>query len=86
MPPEKYNENCIIKRTKQGSSSIGIWCCLSYYGPGFFSIFDGRLYSHRYVDILGNYLLLSIDLLRQDELFIFQQNNVPYHRAKLVKD
>ncbi|CAF0790426.1 unnamed protein product [Brachionus calyciflorus] len=29
---EKYNQDCIIKRTKQGSGSIGIWFCMSYYG------------------------------------------------------
>ncbi|CAF1105941.1 unnamed protein product, partial [Brachionus calyciflorus] len=27
---EKYNQYFIIKRTKQGSGSIGIWCCMSY--------------------------------------------------------
>lgn len=86
MTSEKYNEECIIKRTKQGSGSIGIWCCMSYYGLGVFSIFDGRLNSHRYVDILGNNLLPSMDLLQQDEPFIFQQDNAPCHRAKLVKD
>ncbi|CAF0954109.1 unnamed protein product [Brachionus calyciflorus] len=26
---EKYNQDCIIKRTKQGSGSIGIWCCMN---------------------------------------------------------
>ncbi|CAF0974175.1 unnamed protein product [Brachionus calyciflorus] len=86
MTSEKYNEECIIKRTKQGSGSIGIWCCMSNYGLGIFSIFDGRLYSHKYVDILGNNLLLSMDLLRQEKPFIFQQDNARCHRAKLVKD
>ncbi|CAF0854035.1 unnamed protein product [Brachionus calyciflorus] len=40
---EKYNQDCIIKRTKQGNSSIWIWCCMSYYGLGIHCIFDGRL-------------------------------------------
>ncbi|CAF1121966.1 unnamed protein product, partial [Brachionus calyciflorus] len=38
---EKYNQDCIIQRTKQGSGSIGIWCCMSYYGLGIHCIFDG---------------------------------------------
>ncbi|CAF0980587.1 unnamed protein product, partial [Brachionus calyciflorus] len=75
-----------LLRTKQGSGSIGIWCCMSNYGLGIFPIFDGRLNSHGYVDILGNNLLPSMDLLRQEKPFIFQQDNAPCHRAKLVKD
>lgn len=34
---EKYKDDCIIKRKKQGSGSIGVWCCMSYYGLGIFS-------------------------------------------------
>ncbi|CAF1039338.1 unnamed protein product [Brachionus calyciflorus] len=28
---EKYNQDCIIQCTKQGSGSVGIWCCMSYF-------------------------------------------------------
>ncbi|RNA13768.1 Transposable element Tc1 [Brachionus plicatilis] len=49
MPTEKNNEDCIIRLTKQGSCSIGIWRCMSYYRLEIFSIFDGRLNSDRYV-------------------------------------
>ncbi|CAF0890358.1 unnamed protein product [Brachionus calyciflorus] len=37
---EKYNQDCIIQRTKQGSGLIRIWCCLSYYGLGIHGIFE----------------------------------------------
>lgn len=84
MASEKYNEECIFKRTKQGSGSIGIWCCMSYYGLGIFTLFDGRLNANRYIDILGNNLIPSIDLFHKDEPFIFQQDNAPCHRARLV--
>ena len=38
------------------------------------------------IDILGINLLPSMDLLRQEKPFIFQQDNAPCHRAKLVKN
>ena len=81
---EKYNQDCIIKRTKQGSGSIGIWCCMSYYGLGIHCIFDGRLNAARYIEILNRNLVESMEKIRQDEPFIFQQDNAPCHRAKKV--
>ena len=41
QPSEKYNLDCIVQRTKQGSGSIRIWCCMTYYGLGMFKLFDG---------------------------------------------
>ena len=42
-----------------------------------------------YIETLENYLLLSIELLVPDpqnlESFVFQQDNAPCHRAKIVK-
>ena len=70
---EKYNQDCIIKRTKQGSGSIGIWCCMSYYGLGIHCIFDGRLNAARYIEILNNNLIESMRKLRQNQPFIFQR-------------
>ena len=59
---EKCNKYCIINRTKQGSGSIGIWACMSYDGVKFFKLFNGRLNSEAYQEILENYLILSTDL------------------------
>lgn len=86
MSSEKYNEKYIIKQTMQRSVSIGIWCCMSYYDLETFSIFYLRLNSHRIVDILRDNLLPSIDMLRQEEAFIFKKDNAPCNRAKLVKN
>ena len=84
-PGERMNEDCVVKRTKQGSGSIGIWACMSYNGIGFFKLFDGRLNSEAYIEILGDHLLPSIDLLRESQHVIFQQDNAPCHTAKKVK-
>ena len=83
---EKYNQDCIIQRAKQGSCSIGIWCCMIYYGLGIHCIFDGRLNSTRYIQILNENLIESMEKLRQVQPFIFQQDNAPCHRAKIVTE
>ena len=80
---EKYNQDT---KTKKGSGSIRIWCCMSYYGLGIHCIFDGRLNATRYIDILNENLIPSMEKLRQSQPFIFQQDNAPCHRAKRVTE
>jgi len=58
MAHEKYNSDCILERTKQGSGSIGLWACMGYNGIGCFKIFDGRLNRWRYIEILEDCLLI----------------------------
>lgn len=82
---EAMNPRCLQLRTKQGSGSVGVWCCLSYYGVGFFLIFDGRMNSQRYYDVLGNFMLPTRDLFFDPSDFIFQQDNAPCHTAKIIK-
>ena len=79
---ERFDKSCIQQRTKQGSGSIGIWACMTYNGVGFFKLFDGRLNSETYIDILGDYLLPSIDLLQGNEKLTFQQDNAPCHKSR----
>ena len=83
---EKYNPDCIVERTKQGSGSIGIWACMSYDGVKFFKLFQGRLNAEAYQEILENYLIPSIDLMDNKEDVIFQQDNAPCHTAHKIRD
>ena len=82
---EKFNEECVQQSTRQGSGSIGVWACLTYKGVGFLKKFDGRLDSHRYLDILNDYLLPTIEKFDPEEPIIFQQDNAPCHRARIIK-
>ena len=84
-PHEKMHPDCSMHRTKQGSGSISFWACMNNEGVGFFKLFDGRLDSQRYLDILDNYLMSSIDIFRKDMGIIFQQDNAPCHTAKICK-
>ena len=84
---EKFNVDCIVQRTRQGSGSIYIWACMNFNGVGFVKVFEGRLNADAYIDILGEYLLPSIDLLRDPDMpMTFQQDNAPCHRAHIVRD
>lgn len=83
MAHEKYNDDCILKRTKQGSGSIGIWACMHYSGVKFFKIFDGRLNAVRYIEILEDCLQPQLDFAGGKEHTIFQQDNAPCHRANV---
>jgi len=65
MAHEKYNPDCILQRTKQGSGSIGIWACMTSEGIGSFHIFDGRLNAHRYVEILNSKLEPVLNKFRE---------------------
>ena len=85
-PAERNSEECTVKRTKQGSGSIGIWACMNYNGVGFFTLYNGRVNGESYIDILGENLLPSIDLLSNSNIAIFQQDNAPCHTANKVKD
>ena len=83
---ERMNEDCIVKRTKQGSGSVGIWACMTYYGIGFFTLYDGRLNAERYIEVLGDNLLPTIDLYNEHNDWIFLQDNAPCHTAKKVTE
>ena len=75
LPSEKYKPECIVQRTKKGSGSIGIWACIGSKGVGLWKLYQGRLNQWNYAEILGDYLLPSIDLLTNGKDFIFQQDN-----------
>lgn len=83
---EKFKSDCLERRRRQGSGSIGIWACLSYDGVKFFKLYKGRLNAESYQDILGDYLLPSLDLMEEKEFAIFQQDNAPCHSANVIKD
>lgn len=83
---KKFDCECLVRRTRKGNGSIEIWACLSYDGIKFFKIYKGRINAEIYENILGDYLLPSIDLMGEKEYAIFQQNNAPCHSENRIKD
>ena len=82
---EKYEERFVQKRVQGGGGSIGVWGCINGTGTGCCHTYTGRLNAAEYIEVLENALKPSIELLTNDENFMFQQDNAPCHTANVVK-
>lgn len=82
---EKNDPRFVVQRFQGGGGSVGIWGCITEHGTGVCHVYDGRLDQNRYIDILENCLLPSIDLYYSENAVVhFQQDNAPCHKAKKV--
>ena len=50
---EKYNSRFIVPRLQGGGSSVGIWGCIIYDGPGLHMLYNGQMDQYRYIDTLA---------------------------------
>lgn len=63
-----------------------VWGCLTIHGPGSLKIIDGILVKEKYIDILANELINTMENYEMDEnQVIFQHDNDPKHTAKIIK-
>lgn len=87
---EKYHKNFLSGKKTGGGGSIGIWGCIHKNGVGAAQIYSNRMTGALYIETLENYLLPSIEILVPDHQtigsYIYQQDNAPCHRAKIVKE
>ena len=83
-PSTKYK--FVLSKTQGGGGSVGIWGCINKQGTGMSSLYDGRLNSLRYIDILDDNLQASRDLFSLGDELIYQQDNAPCHTAGIVTD
>jgi len=83
-PSTKYK--FVLSKTQGGGGSVGIWGCINEQGTGMSSLYDGRLNSLRYIDILDDNLQASRDLFSLGDELIYQQDNAPCHTAGIVTD
>lgn len=85
----KRGENLLDKNIKStvkfGGGSIMVWGCFSSRGFGKLVLIDGIMDKYKYVDILNDGLMASVDMLGHEN-FIFQQDNDPKHTAKHTKE
>ena len=85
-PQERFDPYCTLKQTKQGSGSIGIWTCMNYAELGCYRLFEGQLNADRYIEILDNCLLTSINIFKEENnSTIYQQDGASCHTAKISK-
>lgn len=84
QPGEKYSDQQAIPTANFGGGSIMFWGCMGWQGTGFGCRLDGPLKKELYLEILGDELSQSLELLGMDEEeVIFQQDNASAHKAKV---
>ncbi len=75
----------ILSRTQGGGGSVGIWGCINVSGTGIATIYNGRLISERYQDILIENLQPSLDLFSLATDYIFQPDYSPCHTSRILQ-
>jgi len=71
------------ERVSHGGGSIMFWGCVAYNGVGDLVPVDGMMTKSKYLEVLNNFAFPSGDKLI-GESFIFQQDNAPCHKAKMI--
>ena len=65
--------------------SIKIWGCFGYNNTGRQEIFDEVINSKKYIEVLSNKMLPSVEMLGLNlSDFIFQDDSAPIHRSRIV--
>ena len=83
-PHEAFSPQCILPTIKH-PTSVMIWGCMASNGIGRLHTCEGMMNATKYAAVLETKLLASARSLFPDEYWIFQNDNAPCHRAKLIK-
>lgn len=81
---EEFSPQC-LKPTVKYPTKVMIWGCMSSRGVGRLHIVSRTVKARDYIEILQNKLLPTAGDLFGDQSCIFQDDNVPCHRAKVVQ-
>ena len=57
---------------------------MSFYDQGPLVRLDGKINAQSYVDMLQEFMLPEFQVLKQLDIAVFQQDNAPWHKAKLT--
>lgn len=85
MEGERYASNC-TKGSLKHDVKINVWGAFCAHGVGRLHLIPGTMDQEVYLDILGDPMLSSADLLFGRENWILQQDNDPKHTARQVKE
>ena len=73
-----------IPTVKFGGGNVMVWGCFSANGVGGMEIIDGKMNAAKYTKILSTHLFKSAADLGYGRDFVFQQDNDPMHKAKIM--
>ena len=66
--------------------TVNIWSCITWHGQGPIKVIDGKVDAKKYMDILDECLWPSMSNFFPDSNFLFQEDNAPIHKARIVKE
>ncbi|GFT12962.1 transposable element Tcb1 transposase [Trichonephila clavipes] len=81
---EEFSAQC-LKPTVKYPTKVMVWGCMSSHGVGRLHIVSGTVKAMDYIEILQNKLLPNTIDLFGNQSWIFQDDNAPCHRAKVVQ-
>ncbi|GFV20375.1 transposable element Tcb1 transposase [Trichonephila clavipes] len=81
---EEFSPQC-LKPTVKYPTKVMVWGCMSSHGVGRLHIVSGTVKAMDYFEILQNKLLPTARDLFGNQSWIFQDDNAPCHRAKVVQ-
>ncbi|GFX29536.1 transposable element Tcb1 transposase [Trichonephila clavipes] len=79
---EEFSPQCL---SPQYPTKVMVWGCMSSHGVGRLHIVSGTVKAMDYIEILQNILLPTARDLFGNQSWIFQDDNAPCHRAKVVQ-
>ena len=80
---ERLSNHCTVKTVKHNGGNIMIWGCIGANGVGSLTRIEGKMDSAKYISILQEHLIPSVEKLKLED-FIFQQDNDPKHKSRLT--
>lgn len=84
-PNEELKEKNLKATVKHGGGSVMVWGCMSASGVGQLCIIDGVMDHTKYLSILKQNLVPSVEKLGIKDTFQFYQDNDPKHKAHAVR-
>ncbi|GFU35686.1 transposable element Tcb1 transposase [Trichonephila clavipes] len=82
---EEFSPQC-LKPTVKYLTKVMVWGCMSSHSVGRLPIVSGTVKAMDYIEIQQNKLLPTARDLFGNQSWIFQDNNAPCHRAKVVQN
>ncbi|GFU65241.1 transposable element Tcb1 transposase [Trichonephila clavipes] len=81
---EEFSPQC-LKPTVKYPTKVMVWGCMSSHGVGRLHIVSRTVKAMDYIEILQNKLLPTVNDLLGNHSSIFQDDNAPCHRVKVVQ-
>ena len=82
---KRLDPKYVAKTVKHGGGSIMLWSCFSSYGMGPIYQIEGIMDRFKYREILENVMLPYAEW-EMPLRFVFQQDNDPKHKSKIVSE